>query len=367
MTAPLFIFDIIKVTSGAVPLGLLWAFMAIGIYISYRILDTADLTAEGAYAFSACVVGGLVTKEFLTTDFYNNVVLNNNFLMSVFEALPRPVVATCVAVVAGALAGTITGLLHTKLKISSLLSGILTMTALYSVNLRVLSGKANVVLVDNDFKSISVLRPLQEMEIKSGFLRSIFSVYVKEVTSTVNDNTIIKYYLNKNGAALILSVVLVIFFILLLWLFFNTEIGYAIRATGGNPEMARALGINTDSIKILGFAIANSFVALGGALIAQFDDYAAISVGAGTIVFGLSSVIIGEVLVRQKKSILIALLSVVLGSVIYRVVIAFSLEMHIKTNDLRLLTSVILAVTLSTPVMAEKFGFISKLLKVKQN
>jgi putative ABC transport system permease protein len=326
---------------GAIAQGLLWSVMAMGIYITYRVLDFADLTAEGCYTLSASVVGSLVTKQFLNFNSYKALVNWAPALAGLFEFLSKPIAATFAAVFCGALAGVVTGLLHTKLKIPALLSGILTMTGLYSVNLRVM-GKPSIVIADKNFESISILRPIQTIEINSAFLNKYFSLFIRDGR------------ISKNGSAWIAGILIIVVVITLLQLFFKTELGYALRATGSNPEMARALGANTNTMKILGLALGNALVALGSALVAQYTDYVGINVGAGTIVFGLSAVIIGEVLVRKKNSVLFGLLGVVLGAVIYRFVIAFALSLGLSTDDLKLLTSALLGVTLATPVIQEK-------------
>ena len=270
--------------------GLLWAIMALGVYLTYRVLDIADLTVEGSFPLGAAVAAALLTKGF------------------------NPLTAILVAGIAGALAGVVTGILHTKLKIPALLAGILTMIALYSVNLRIM-GKANLSLlrVDTVFTFI-----------KSIGLSNAQAVFVVGLVSTV------------------------LFGLLMYW-FFGTEIGAAIRATGFNQQMIRAQGIDTNVTIISGLLISNALVAIYGALIAQSNGFADVGMGVGTIVIGLASVIIGEVLfgTRSFKN---CLISVVLGSVVYRFVIALVLQLGMPPNDLKLFTSVLVAFALSMPL-----------------
>ncbi len=270
--------------------GLLWALMALGVYLTYRVLDIADLTVEGSFPLGAAVAAALLTKGF------------------------DPLTAILVAGIAGALAGVVTGILHTKLKIPALLAGILTMIALYSVNLRVM-GKANLSLLRVD---------------------TVFS-FIKSMG------------ISNAHAVLVVGLASTVLFGLLMYWFFGTEIGAAIRATGFNQQMIRAQGVDTNVTIISGLLISNALVAISGALIAQSNGFADVGMGVGTIVIGLASVIIGEVLfgTRSFKN---CLISVVLGSVVYRFVIALVLQMGMPPNDLKLFTSVLVAFALSMPL-----------------
>ena len=276
---------------GAIALGLLWAVMALGVYITYRVLDVADLTVEGTIA-----LGGAVAARFISGGM-------------------NPWLATLFALIAGLLGGLCTGLLHTKLKIPALLSGILTMIALYSINLRVM-GKSNIPLL----RVKNVYSPLQEL----GLSGSIPSLIV--------------------GVIIVVAVAVIIY-----W-FFGTELGSAIRATGNNQNMARAQGINTSNMIILGLVISNGMVALSGALIAQYQSFADVQMGTGSIVIGLASLIIGEVLfgTRTFKR---TLVSVSLGAIIYRIIIALVLKAGMDANDLKLFTAVTVAICLSMPMI----------------
>ncbi len=277
--------------TGAVAQGLLWAVMAIGVYITYRILDIADLTAEGCFTLGAGITCKLITVGF------------------------NPFVSTLMALVGGLLAGLVTGLLHTKLKIPALLAGILTMTGLWSINLRVM-GKANIPLL----KQTSIITMLQDMG------------------------------LSKNYSAIVAGLVLTVVVIVFLWWFFSTELGYSLRATGNNKNMIRANGVNTDVSTILGIMLGNGLIALSASLVAQFNGYSDIQMGVGTIVIGLASVIIGEV-VFGNRTVLRSLIAVALGSVLYRIIIAIVLRLGLRADDMKLISSILLAVALCFPTI----------------
>lgn len=275
--------------------GLLWAVMALGVYVTFRVLDIADLTVEGSFPLGAAAAASLLAAGY------------------------GPLAAVAAAAVAGMLAGVITGILHTKMKIPALLAGILTMIALYSVNLRIM-GKANLSLlgVDTTFS----------------LARDILGLSSAETTFVV-------------GLA-----VTVLIGLFLYW-FFGTEIGAAIRATGFNQQMIRAQGVDTNVTIILGLLLSNALVAISGALVAQSNGFADVGMGTGTIVIGLASVIIGEVLfgTRSFKN---CMISVILGSIVYRIVIALVLQMGMPPNDLKLFTSVLVAFALSMPLLKNK-------------
>lgn len=281
----------LQIIVGAVSLGLLWAMMTIGVYITFRILDIADLTVEGSIA-----MGGSIAARAITIG-------------------ADPFTATALALLGGMTAGLITGLLHTRLKIPALLSGILTMIALYSINLRIMS-KANISLLRRD----TVYTFFQNLG------------------------------LSRTNAIIVLGLLCVSIVVALLYWFFGTEIGCAIRATGNNPNMVRAQGINTNTTKILGLVISNGLVAVSGGLIAQSQSFSDVQMGVGSIVIGLASVIIGEVLFG-KKNFLSRLISLVLGSVTYRIIIALVLKMGMPANDLKLFTAITVAVALALPAI----------------
>ena len=281
--------------------GLLWAIMALGVFLTFRVLDIADLSVEGTFPLGAAVAATLIDAGH-----------------SVWFAM-------LIALIAGCIGGTVTALLTTNLKLPALLSGILTMIALYSVNL-MLMGKANV--------------PLLRAETVFTLTENLFGV-----SSVV--------------ATLIVGLVATVIVGAIMYWFFGTVLGTAIRATGCNPQMARAQGINTNVMVILGLLISNGLVALSGALVAQSNGFADVGMGTGTIVIGLASVIIGEVLfgTRSFKNWLI---SVVLGSVVYRAVIAIVLELGMPPNDLKLFTAVLVALALSLPLIKNKFAIMKR-------
>ena len=274
---------------GAVSLGLLWAVMTIGVYITYRVLDIADLTVEGSLPLGAAVACSLITQGV------------------------NPYLASLCALLALCLAGLCTGLLHTKLKIPALLSGILTMISLWSVNLHVM-GMPNLSIL----RMPTVFQPLERLG------------------------------MSKNAAMIAVGAVCALGLIVALYWFFGTELGSAIRATGNNQKMVRAQGINTDTMKILGLVISNALVALRGALIAQSQNFADVQMGTGSIVIGLASLIIGEVLFG-RRGFFSRLLSLILGAIVYRLIIALVLEMGMPTNDLKLFTAATVALALWLP------------------
>jgi putative ABC transport system permease protein len=266
---------------GAVESGLLYALMALGVYITFRILDFPDLTVDGSFTTGAAI-GAVMTVN----------------------GTP-PWLAIICAFIGGAIAGTCTGLLHTKGKINGLLSGIIMMIALYSINLRIL-GKPNVSLrnMDNVFDGASVL---------------------------------------------LIAIVLAVVVKLLLDLFFKTDVGLSLRATGDNSRMIRSFGANTDITTIFGIALSNALVATSGALIAQNQKFADNSMGIGMIVIGLASVIIGEA-IFGSRSIFRATLAVILGAVIYRIIFALALRVEwLEASDMKLITAIIIIFALVVP------------------
>jgi len=280
----------------AISQGLLWSLMAIGVYLTYRILHIADLTAEGSFPLGAAIASSLVVQGF------------------------NAIVATIIAMSTGLLSGFTTGILYTKFKIPALISGILTMTALYSINLR-LMGQANISLLGQT----TIFTAFENIGISGNLVPIIVGL---------------------------ISVVVVIF---VLFLFFRTEIGFVLRSTGDNEQMSRAQGVDTDKTKVMGIMIANSLIAFSGALVAQSNGFADISMGIGTIVIGLASVTIGEVMFGNL-SLAKRLMCVVLGSIVYRMIIALAINLNMNPNDLRLITAVILAVVLTAPNLKVKLN-----------
>ena len=290
---------------GAVGQGLCWGIMAIGVYITYKILDIADLTVDGSLATGGAVAALLISMGY------------------------NPWLALFVAILAGMLAGLATGVFHTVCGIPAILSGILTQLALYSLNLRIMaigdSGKTKATL------AVSVDRsPLL-----------VSSRYVRELA--------------LNNPLLLLTVIVAIVILLLYW-FFGTELGCSLRATGANPNMSRAQGINTNKSKVLGLVVSNGLVAMCGALLAQYSGSSTIDMGRGAIVIGLAAVIIGEVLLSKVfRNFALKLLACVIGAIIYYVVITLVLRLGLESTDLKLLTALVVAVFLAVPFWKERY------------
>lgn len=293
------IVKLLNAMPGAVAQGMIWGLMAIGLYITYRILDVADLTVDGSIATGGAVAAVLVISGW-------------NIWAALFAAF-----------VVGMLAGLVTGLFHTFCGIPAILSGILTQLALYSVNLRILGGKANVALSVTKYDLLISSRNVRALSVQNPIL--ILTLF---------------------GVALIA----------LLYWFFGTELGCSLRATGANRSMARAQGINTNKNVVLGLMLSNGIVALSGALLAQFQGFADVGMGRGAIVIGLAAVIIGEVVFGKIfRNFGLKLLAVAIGAILYYLVIQVVLWMGLNTNDLKLLTALVVAVFLATPYWRAKY------------
>ena len=284
---------------GAVSQGVIWGLMAIGVYITYRILDVADLTVDGSIATGGAVAAMLIIAG-----------------CNVWVAL-------LAAFVVGMLAGFVTGIFHTFMGIPAILSGILTQLALYSINLRIMGNKANVALSVNKYNLLISSRNARVVGLEN---------------------------------PLIMVVLFTVALIALLYWFFGTERGCSLRATGANQNMARAQGINTNFDKVLGLMLSNGIVALSGALLTQYQGFADVGMGRGAIVIGLAAVIIGEVVFSKIfHNFGLKLLAVSLGAVIYYIVIQVVLWLGLNTNDLKLLTALVVALFLATPYWKAKY------------
>lgn len=282
---------------GAASQGIIWGIMTLGVYITFKVLDFPDLTVDGSFALGGAVSAILISNGM------------NPFITLFFSFL------------AGSLAGLATGILNTKLQIPGILAGILTMIALYSINIRVMGGRPNI--------------PLLGMATSLTIIQNILS-------------------LSKVVSDLLVGFVFSVFIVLIMYWFFGTEMGCAIRATGNNEKMIRALGVDTNVMKTIGLMISNALVSLSGALVTQSQGYADVGMGTGTIVIGLASVIIGEVIFGNRFNFLYKLSSIVMGSIIYRIIIAIVLQLGLKATDLKLLTAIIVAIALSVPVLNKK-------------
>ena len=292
------IMNLINALPGAVAQGLIWGIMAIGVYITFRILDFADMTVDG----TLCTGGA-------------------TFIMATIAGCSIPV-ALLLAFIAGLAAGLITGLLHVTCGIPAILAGILTQLALYSINLRIM-GKSNQPINANNYDLLISSRNVKVLS----FENPIFVVGI-----------------------------IVILTIFLLYWFFGTELGSSLRATGSNGNMARAQGINTNFTKVLGLMLSNGLVALSSALLAQYQGFADVSMGRGAIVVGLAAVIIGEVVFGKIfHNFALMLLSVVLGAIIYYVVYQVVIGLGMSGDDMKLITSLIVAVFLTIPYWKGKY------------
>lgn len=291
--------SLINALPGAVAQGLIWGIMAIGVYLTYRILDIADLTVDGSLG-----TGGAVCIMLMLT--------GHNVWVSLAGA-----------VIAGMLAGLVTGILHTFMGIPAILSGILTQLSLYSVNLKIM-GKANQAINVDKFDLLVSLRFIRKVAF---YKNTIFVVAVG-----------------------------IILLILLLYWFFGTELGCSMRATGCNDKMARAQGINTDFCRVLGLMVSNGLVALSGALLCQYQGFADIQMGRGAIVIGLAAVIIGEaVFGKIFHNFGFRLLGVALGSIIYYLVLQVVIWLGIDTDLLKLLSAAVVAVFLAVPTWKARY------------
>ncbi|QQE75656.1 ABC transporter permease [Brevibacillus composti] len=288
---------------GAIEQGLLFAIMALGVYLTFRILNFPDLTVDGSFALGGALAAKLIIDGM------------------------NPFLATLLAFLVGAVAGAFTGILHTKGKINGLLAGILTMIALYSINLRIM-GKANLPLLRED----------------------TLYTFVKDLGIP---NLAVGGFVLLTGIAIVFIVGIYLLKTIIDW-FLQTDLGLDIRATGDNSKMIRSFGANTDTTTIIALSLSNAMVALSGAWVAQYQGFADVGMGIGMIVIGLASVIVGEVLFGSS-SIFRATLAVILGSVVYRLVIALALQAGLNPSDMKLITALIVIVALTLPTIAKGF------------
>lgn len=295
---------------GAVSQGVLWGIMVLGVFITFRLLDIPDMTCDGSFALGGCVCAVLI--------------VNNNV---------DPLLAVLAGMCAGAIAGAVTGILTTVFEIPAILAGILTQISLWSINLRIM-GKSNTPILAKG---------------------TVFSA-VSNMTG-----------LPQSTVAIILGILLAVAIVAILYWFFGTEIGSALRATGNNEYMIRALGVNTNSTKMIALVLSNALIGLSGALICQSQKYADIGMGTGAIVIGLAAIVIGEVLGRLLPGGLtqfsVRLASAVFGSVVYFLIRAIVLQLGMDANDMKLLSAVIVAVALCVPVVWERYKLRSSYTK----
>jgi putative tryptophan/tyrosine transport system permease protein len=301
---------------GAFTIGLILSLLALGVFISFRVFEFPDITADGSITLGAAVAAVLLVHHV------------------------HPVIATLAAALAGAIAGTLTGVIHTRFGINKLLSGILVMTALYSTNLHVM-GKSNVPLLDA--RSLASLA------------EGAFDTMSGDGGVNVLDWTVA----NRDAAMLFASFMAAALVGVALYLFFRTNLGTAMQASGDNAQMIRALGVNVENMIVLGLALSNALVALSGALLAQYQGFADVQMGIGMVVWGLASIIIGEALVgvRQLGFIIVG---AVMGSVLFRLLVAIALRAGLDPNDLKLVTAVFVFCALILP------GFLKRLAGMRQ-
>ena len=297
---------------GSITIGLVLSLLALGVYISFKIFDFPDITAEGSFTFGAAITAALIVAGM------------------------NPLLATGISILGGFAAGTTTGILNTRFKINPLLAGILVMTALYSINLHVM-GKSNIPL-------------LTETTIFTWFEN--FSVSISGKDAMTN---LLGWQIHVKDLWILLFCFLIVsFFCTVLWWFFKTDVGTAMRATGDNDQMIRALGVNTKKMTIIGLGISNGLIALSGALLAQLQGFADVQMGLGMLVWGLASVIIGKALIT-KENIGMLIIAAVMGSLLFRLLVAIALRWGINPNNLKLITAVFVFIALVLPSLMKKF------------
>lgn len=296
---------------GALTIGLILSLLAMGVMVSFRIFSVPDITTDGSITLGAAVAATLIVA-----------------------GVP-PSLATLAALVAGFAAGATTGVIHTKFKIDALLSGILVMTALYSVNLRIM-GKSNVPLMSD------------------GTLASEAGVLGEKLLGSTRVQVFGWPVAAADLSVLFGALICAVIGALVVYFFFRTEIGTAMRATGDNPQMVRALGANVEVYRIFGLAMANGLVALSGALLAQYQGFADAQMGIGMVVWGLASVIIGEALTGGSRSLGLTLAGAIFGSVLFRLLVAIALRWGLNPNDLKLITAIFVFAALILPGLLGK-------------
>lgn len=288
---------------GAVEIGLIFAIMSMGIYITFKILNFPDLTVDGSFTLG-CVVSAL------------------------FAFHGHPILGILVATCCGAFAGLTTGFLHTKMKVQYILAGILTMTGLYSINLKIGNGKPNFSL----------------------FGKNTIFTYFQSFLDSIGLSFLNDYY------KIIIIFIMVLIVLIFLYFFFKTQTGLAIRATGDNENMVRASSINTDAMKMCGLAMANALVSMSAAIFTQYQSFYDISLGIGMMVVGLTSIILGET-IFGKRSILNSLISLTLGAILYRLLLSYALSIGMNPNDWKLMCALLVAIAISIPTIK---AFITK-------
>jgi putative ABC transport system permease protein len=295
---------------GALTIGLILSLLALGVFISFRIFTFPDITADGSITLGGAVTGVLLVAHV------------------------HPLLATAAAFLAGAVAGTTTGILHTRFKINGLLAGILVMTALYSVNLHIM-GKSNLPLL-----SERTLASMAEAKVHA----YLGATDVQVLGWTVS---------TRDAAVLVLALAMAIVVGTLLYLFFRTNLGTAMQAAGDNAQMIRALGVNVDNMIVLGLTVSNGLIALAGGLLTQYQGFADVQMGIGMVVWGLASIIIGEALVGVRD-LGFVIVGAVMGSILFRLIVALALRGGLNPNDLKLITAVFVFLALVLPSLLKR-------------
>lgn len=277
---------------GAISQGLIWGVMAIGVYITYKVINISDLTVDGSFATGGAVFAILVLNKF------------------------DPTLSLIIAFIAGGICGLITGLIHTVFKIPAILAGILTQLSLYSINLRILGDKANVSI---------------------NFIETNITFLSKNLNIT------------HSQAGMLVGFIVSVLCILIIYYFLGTEMGVAFRATGNNEKMVSALGVNTNLVKVCGISLSNALVALSGALLVEMSKYADVSMGKGAIVYGLASIVIGNAIFSKANNFGIKLFSSVIGCIVFFIIRAVVIRLGLKANDMQLISAVIVILALGIP------------------
>ena len=283
----------ISVVIGAIELGLIYAVMGMGVYLSFRVLNIPDLTIDGSFT-CGCAAGAVCTMA------------------------SHPYLGMGAAFVCGMLCGLVTGILITRFRIQPILSGILTMTALYSVNLRIQGGKPNISM----FGQKTIFTEIQDL-------------------------------LGKDAGSIVMIIFILAVVCFVLYLFLNTQLGLSMRAIGSNEAMVRASSINADQMKVIGLALANGIIAFAGALLAQYQGFADVSSSSGKMVLGLASIIVGEAFFGHR-TIIRSITSVIVGSLIYRFLLTFALQFGLNASDLNLFSAALVALSISLPYMKKR-------------
>ncbi|MGF6906291.1 ABC transporter permease [Fusobacterium sp. PH5-44] len=317
--------------SGAVEQGLIYAIMSLGVYISYKILDFADMTVDGSFPLGGAISATLLIKGY------------------------NPITALLVAMIGGAVAGFFTGFIHVKLKVSNLLAGIIVMTGLYSVNLRIMG------LKDLSYASIKSAVTLAKSG-ETSVLKEFFKQWIPKSNASLFST---KHLLNGNVSTIIVILILIVLVKIIMDYLLKTKFGFALKALGDNESLIIGLGLNEENLKIKGLMIANSLVALSGGVYVQSQGFSDVGMGTGTIVIALASIIIGDALFG-KLNFIKGTTVVIIGTIIYRIIIAFALKIGLNPSDLKLVTSALVVSIIVAKINKDKISHKIKKRKISQ-